>query len=147
MRRPRLKSSSLAKPPRSPVAASASQMPQMWIVSCKLGINMIDLLTLGTRREMTYIYESWLASGEKWTKCSVYLNVTSNLGTRRRGVKKWLTFAEISKQYGERVATAIVEHKLASPELAEEEVRWHPDCPGNEASRFCLHYFQQTCSP
>ena len=83
---------------------------------------------------MTYIYESWLASGEKWTKCSVYLNVTSNMGTRRRGVKKWLTYAEISKQYGERVATAIIEHKLASPELAEEEVRWHPDCPGNEAS-------------
>ncbi|CAE7252172.1 unnamed protein product, partial [Symbiodinium sp. KB8] len=86
-----------------------------------------------TRREMAYIYESWLASGENWTQSSVYLNITSSTGTRRRGVKRWLTFAEIERQYGPTVAKAIVDHKLTTPDLAETEVRFHPDAPGVEA--------------
>ena len=87
---------------------------------------------LGTRREMSYIFESWLAAGEVWAKSSVYLNITTCTGTRRKGVKRWMTFAEISRQYGEAVASAIVSHKLSSAELSEHEVRWHPDAPGVE---------------
>ena len=82
---------------------------------------------------MAYIYESWQTAGEVWTRSSVYLNVTSQSGTVRRGVKRWMTQNELARQYGESVAAAIVDYKLSSTELAETEVRWHPDCPGNEA--------------
>ena len=88
----------------------------------------------GTRREMAYIYESWLQASEVWTRSTVYLNVTCSQGTRRRGVKRWMTRCEIEKQYGESVAMCIIEHKLNNPELCEQEVRWHPDCPGVEAT-------------
>ena len=81
---------------------------------------------------MCYIYESWLAAREVWTATSVYLNLTSSQGTRRKGVKRWMTHMEIAKQYGDAVAAAIIEHKLGSAELCESEVRFHPDCPGNE---------------
>ena len=88
---------------------------------------------------MTYIYESWLAADEKWTKTSVYLNVTSTQGTRRKGVKRWMTYEEIAKQYGEAVACAIIEHKLSNQDLCETEVRFHPDAPGCEDLRCSLH--------
>ena len=65
---------------------------------------------------MCYIYESWLAAREVWTATSVYLNLTSSQGTRRRGVKRWMTHMEIAKQYGDAVAAAIIEHKLGSAE-------------------------------
>ena len=83
---------------------------------------------------MAYIYESWLAADEKWTSTSVYLNVSNTSGTRRRGVKRWMTHEEISKQYGTQVAQAIIDHKLGTHELSETEVRWHPDAPGVEDS-------------
>ena len=116
-------------------SASVEQVTSTWMSHVTMRSSQTNIRTAlqGTRREMAYIYESWLASGENWTQSSVYLNITSSTGTRRRGVKRWLTFAEIERQYGPTVAKAIVDHKLTTPDLAETEVRFHPDAPGVEA--------------
>ena len=111
---------------RLSVAQMATSLAGLQDAGCLLQLQ-------GTRREMAYIYESWLAAGENWTQISVYLSATSTTGTRRRGVKRWLTYAEIERQYGATVAKAMVDHKLNTPELAENEVRFHPDAPGVEA--------------
>ena len=91
---------------------------------------------------MAYLYESWLAADEKWVESTVYLTITSTTGTRRRGVKRWLTYAEIEKQYGPVVASAIIQNKLNSQDLCESEVRFHPDAPGCEDSMFKMKLFK-----
>ena len=48
---------------------------------------------------------------------------------RKRGCRKWLTFAEIEMRYGSKdIATAICNSKEADPELSKSQVRFHPDC-------------------
>ena len=62
------------------------------------------------------------------------LNVANKSGTRRSGVKRWLTYEEIKQKLGETVERAIVEYKLRNEDVKRDEVRCHPDRPDNEAS-------------
>ena len=77
-----------------------------------------------------YLFESWVTSEENWRKSSVFINVANKESRTRRGVKRWLTIAELTQKFGEATATAIKEYKEANQ---PEEVRDNPDCPGVEA--------------
>ena len=46
---------------------------------------------------------------------------------------------ELATRYGEKVAQAIVDYKLSTPEIMSDEVRWHPDAPEVEAG-YCTCY-------
>ena len=46
---------------------------------------------------------------------------------------------ELVTRYGEKVAQAIVDYKLSTPEIMSDEVRWHPDAPEVEAG-YCTCY-------
>ena len=76
---------------------------------------------------------SWLASAENWKKSCGYLTACNKSGTRRVGIKRWMTMAEMITKLGEKTAAAIAEYKLSQPDVMEEEVRWHPDAPNCEA--------------
>ena len=86
---------------------------------------------------MQYLYESWCAAGEQWTRSTVYMNITNSTASIRRGVKRWMCRSEIVKLLGEEAAESVISHKYSSKKLFESEVRDHPDAPGSEAA--CLN--------
>ena len=92
--------------------------------------------TSGTRREMSYLYESWMSAGEDWKKSTVWINIQSKSGTIRKGVKCWMTRNQITQRLGKELMEDICSYKLSSDELKEKETRFHPDAPGVEAGRW-----------
>ena len=105
------------------------------------------LLSPGTRRQMQYTYESWSAANENWNQSTVYKNITSKTGTVRRGVKKWMSRAEITRLLGAEACEAVIAHKWSVKKLRDTEIRDHPDAPGCEAMFFQLmHACTCTCS-
>ena len=79
---------------------------------------------------MGYLYESWNAAQCDWKRSTVYLRVSSKTGSRRFGVKKWLSKAQLASLHGAEVAELMILHNT---EHQPDEVRDHPDCPGMEA--------------
>ena len=90
----------------------------------------------GTKREMTYLFESWCNAEENWKNSCVYTNITSSSGSIRRGVKKWLTRKELVEKLGAEVAEYVIAHKMNDEKLRATETRYHPDAPGCEALGF-----------
>ena len=103
----------------------------------------MEILALGedearvstTRRKMSYLYESWMSSGENWKKSTVWVNIQSKSGTIRKGVKCWMTRNQITQRYGKELMEDICAYKLSSDDLKEKETRYHPDAPNVEARR------------
>ena len=82
---------------------------------------------------MQYLFESWCGANEQWNKSTVFMNLTSNSGSIRRGKKRWMTRKELAKLLGEEAADAVIQHKLSCQHLIDTETRYYPDAPNSEA--------------
>ncbi|CAE7482715.1 unnamed protein product [Symbiodinium sp. CCMP2592] len=78
--------------------------------------------------ERSYLYESWLTSNECWKSSRLLISLRQKNSTKNRGVRRWMTFAEMCNKYGESIATEIRDAKLEDAELKKKEVRDHPEC-------------------
>ena len=87
----------------------------------------------GTKKEMSLLFESWCMANENRRNSTVYVQVTERSGTIRRGVKKWMTRAEMEKKWDTDITDAIIAYKNSSKSICEEEVRPHPDAPTSQA--------------
>ena len=86
---------------------------------------------------MQYLFESWSQAAEDWKKSTVYVSVCEKTGTIRRGVRKWVTKAQLVQSVGVEVAEAIIAKKMSCEVLRRTEVRTHPDAEeGTEARPF-----------
>ena len=77
------------------------------------------------------LFEAWLECGGLWKKSQLYISCRHSNSKKRRGVRKWLTAKEIIAKFGQESGQAIMDRKLADPELMEKEVRDHPENPGD----------------
>ena len=87
---------------------------------------------------MQYLFESWSQAAEEWKKSTVYINVCEKSGTVRRGVRKWVTKAQLVQSVGREVAEAIIENKMNNERLRETEVRTHPDAMEGDEARLSV---------
>lgn len=78
---------------------------------------------------MTVLYESWNEANGKWKDSKIYLQAKTKASNRKTGRRMWLTRAEMVIKFGEQGAAAIIERKLADPELLRSQVRRHPEAP------------------
>ena len=60
---------------------------------------------------MQCLFESWSQAAEDWKKSTVYVSVCEKTGTIRRGVRKWVTKAQLVQSVGVEVAEAIITKK------------------------------------
>ena len=83
--------------------------------------------------KLQVLYEQWLECEGHWTESVLVKELRVSARHRRRGARKWLTLSELTQKYGSaRVAIKIKEAKEADPEMSKHQVRFHPDCPGEE---------------
>ena len=86
-----------------------------------------------TGEKKAYLFDAWLTAGEDWKKSKLLEILRSKTGSRKRGIRKWLTFDEMEQKWGKQIAQEIREAKLNDPDLKARETRDHPDLPKNEA--------------
>ena len=96
---------------------------------------MPDLLQPRGNSLMSTLYESWTQCGGDWKKSTIYLNATSKDTNKRRGERRWMVWKEIVEKFGLQGATDLVEYKKSKPDLAENEIRKHPNAPDSKETR------------
>ena len=69
---------------------------------------------------------------EDWKRSSLLQILRSKTGTRKRGLRRWLTHSDMVKKWGKEVADDIREVKLNDPIKFEKETRQHPELPNRE---------------
>ena len=67
--------------------------------------------------------------------------VRSRFSSKRRGIRKWLFASEMNDKFTPEIAEAMRERKRLDPELARTEIRFHPECPPQEAHIRCANMF------
>ncbi|OLQ13715.1 hypothetical protein AK812_SmicGene2205 [Symbiodinium microadriaticum] len=90
--------------------------------------------TNGTTKEKESADKTNERAPETPTKEGESDEVTEKSGTIRRGVKKWMTRAEMEKKWDKDITDAIIAYKNSSRSIYEEEVRAHPDAPESEVA-------------
>ncbi|CAK9032511.1 unnamed protein product, partial [Durusdinium trenchii] len=72
----------------------------------------------------------FLKTGGHWRKGLIWREVVKRHKGISRGVRKWLTRAQMISHFGdETTADAVITRKASLPELADE-IRDHPELPG-----------------
>lgn len=71
-------------------------------------------------QEMQNVYERWLSCSEDWAKSSWAVSLTTKSKEKKRGARRWMTRAQISKKYES-------DEKM-KPEFAHQREE-HPDVP------------------
>ena len=61
------------------------------------------------------------------------MRIRERHSSRRRGVRKWLTAAEMDERFGPELEYQMRMRKLLDKDLSRTEVRRHPDLPESEA--------------
>ena len=80
------------------------------------------------------LYDAWASCNEGcWSKSSFLTSVRERHLGKRKGMRKWLTSAEMDEKFGTELATQIRTRKLLDTELQAKEVRRHPELPDAEA--------------
>ena len=74
-----------------------------------------------------------MACGGAWKQSQLFLNCRYQNSSKRKGVRKWMLRSEVISKFGEQSGQAIIDRKLADPELCEREVRKHPENPDDPA--------------
>lgn len=80
------------------------------------------------------LYDAWASCQEgQWSSSKFLINVRMRHTSSVRGVRRWLTAAEMDARFGPELAHQIRQRKLLDSELCIKEVRRHPELPDNEA--------------
>ena len=81
--------------------------------------------------KLQVLLEQWTACQGAWTQSQFYIKMKSKSKHRTFGCRKWLTQAELLGKYGDAaVVNAIIEAKMADPDVMASHVRSHPDMHG-----------------
>ena len=75
------------------------------------------------------LFEAWVNCGGNWATSQLFLQSKSTNREKAKGVRKWLTEAELVQRFGQDNAEALIMRKLQDPVHLEREVRRHPDLP------------------
>ena len=98
----------------------------IWICKQKQLINQGKSLN-------SVLYDAWAACSEgDWNQSRFYLKIKERHSTKKRGVRRWLTFAELCTRFGQELAEQVKNRKLYDQELLKKEVRRHPELPDSE---------------
>ncbi|CAE7623099.1 unnamed protein product [Symbiodinium sp. CCMP2592] len=80
---------------------------------------------------MSALYEDFVQCGGKWVNSMVLKTIRHKHKNGKRAARRWLTKSQLLAHFGdESVVEAIVLRKEADKDLAEAEIRDHPDLPG-----------------
>ncbi|CAE7418869.1 PLCXD2 [Symbiodinium sp. CCMP2592] len=87
----------------------------------------------------SYLFESWLSSGENWHKSSLLSRLRSKKSATARGFRKWMLRKEMVEKWGEEMADDMIEAKMTCEEKRMTEIRNWPECPKREVKQYlCL---------
>ena len=87
---------------------------------------------------MQALYEDFLKTGGDWKKGVIWREVIQKRTGKSRGVRKWLTRAQLITYFGdESVADGIIQRKNDTADL-HDEIRDHPELPGLDICT-CIH--------
>lgn len=91
---------------------------------------------------MQALYEDFLMTGGDWKKGVIWREVIQKRTGKSRGVRKWLTRAQLITYFGdEGVADGIIQRKNDTADL-HDEIRDHPELPGLDSQSnicTCIH--------
>lgn len=100
--------------------------------------NHLLIATLPGKDLNSVLYDAWAACGEgNWKTSKFLLKIRERHSTKCRGVRRWLSMAELVVRFGEDLARQLANRKLLDEELKEKETRFHPEFPGQEDCIFC----------
>ena len=86
--------------------------------------------------EMQKLYEEWLQSNEKWQSSSYVIQLQQSTEHVKFGANRWMTFQQLTDKYGsQEIAQNIVDEKRANPQLAQSQIKRHPDCPKRDETQ------------
>lgn len=87
---------------------------------------------------MAILWEEWLSSNENWKASKYAISLKRSHTHEKIGARRWMTFKQLIAKYDDKdIAESIRHEKKSDPELAHQ-VKPHPDCPKNPATR--LHF-------
>ncbi|CAE7611107.1 PLCXD2 [Symbiodinium sp. CCMP2592] len=100
--------------------------------NCPKEIKKLSNKAKGDSSKRSFLFESWLTSEECWMKSSLLKRLRSKNSNAKRGLRRWLTKAEMEAKWGTEVAEAMIESKEADEERSLTEIRPHPELPHRE---------------
>ncbi|CAE7325059.1 unnamed protein product [Symbiodinium sp. CCMP2592] len=84
-----------------------------------------------SKTHMSALYEDFVQCGGKWVNSVVMKTIRHKHKNGKRAARRWMTKSQLLSHFGdESVVEAIVLRKEADKDLAQEEIRDHPDLPG-----------------
>ncbi|CAL1127245.1 unnamed protein product [Cladocopium goreaui] len=99
---------------------------------CPIEIKRAGKAAFRCSERISILYEQWIECAGHWSESSLLQQLRYEKRHRRIGARKWLTYAELVIKYGNSdCARKICESKRRDPEVAKEQIRPHPDCPGD----------------
>ncbi|CAE7640337.1 unnamed protein product [Symbiodinium pilosum] len=109
--------------------------------NCPKEIASLAAKCKGNSSQRSYLFENWLLCDGNWAKSSLLAKLKSRNRNSRRGLRKWMTRAEMQEKWGETITQCIIEAKESDEERAKSEIRNHPECPSNKVmiQYLCLH--------
>ena len=82
------------------------------------------------------LFEAWMSCSGNWKQSKFLLSIRSRESHKIKGVRKWFTRAELRTKFGDGPAEDMITRKRNDAELAQSEIRKHPDLPNSEET--CL---------
>lgn len=90
--------------------------------------------TISGSQKLQVLQDAWAQCAGEWRKSELFKKFTERTTSSSFGARIWLTRAQIAKKYdSQSIADQICDAKVADPELAATQTKWHPDAPGVEA--------------
>ena len=84
---------------------------------------------------MSTLYEDFMQCQGKWANSYIMKTIRQKHKNGKRAARRWLTRAQLQAHFNDdSVVDAIIVRKEADSELAEKEIRDHPDLPGRATS-------------
>ena len=100
--------------------------------NCPKEIKKLSKQASGDSSKRSFLFENWLTCQECWMKSSLLQRLRSKNSNAKRGLRRWLTKAEMEARWGAEIAKAMVETKESDEEKAMTEIRPHPELPDRE---------------
>ncbi|CAE7239863.1 unnamed protein product [Symbiodinium sp. CCMP2592] len=83
------------------------------------------------KTKMSTLYEDFMQCQGKWANSYIMKTIRQKHKNGKRAARRWLTRAQLKAHFNDdSVVDAIIVRKEADSELAEKEIRDHPDLPG-----------------
>ena len=79
--------------------------------------------------QRSYMFESWLSSGEDWKASTLLVTLKNKNTSSYRGIRRWMLFSEMEQKWGHDIALAMKDAKESEKERSDNEIRDFPELP------------------